>query len=275
MQSIAESVDLLKKKYIELFSAEENRPTWAKREYGSDNIIHPSIPFVGKHFKQTRILLYASAENLTKNDGSLDLGEKKASECEHVLNRHRAYFEKPAVLFPNVHIQPLTDGGLVNVIGYVAMKLCPDFHFRTPRELLEGVAFANFGKFTIENGSKKKNADYANDYVKLSASCDYIQADLEILAPEILIMPKAIYGHKRIKECIGALLPNVKVIPIFQISHYNINRKDRIKKFSKKEGSKLPVLNDWHGEFGGILKGKTRENFYSFYTYLDEVMKKS
>jgi len=256
--------------YSEIFSKKENRPKWAVKKKNSEEIVFPSIPFVGKNFNKTKILLYASAENLGDyNGGWLD-------DNDVARNRHRLWFDKYSEnrFFPDVHIAPMDKGGLVNIIGYVSMKLFPDFKFDNPKELLEGVAFANFGKFSISVGKGEKNIDYANDCNKLLKSIEYVKSDLKNLKPTVLIIPETIFKHNRIRKLLSSEFPEIRIIPIYQIHHFNINGKSRLKQYRKKAKSDLGILVDWQGKFGKGLKGKTNENFYSFYTFLDKQLEK-
>lgn len=256
--------------YSEIFSQKENRPEWAVKKNNSKEIVSPSIPFIGKNYEKTKILLYASAENLGDYKGGwLD-------NNDFAKNRHRLWFDKYSDnhFFPDVHIAPMNKGGLVNIIGYVSMKLYPDFKFDTPKELLEGVAFANFGKFSISVEKGEKNIDYAGDYHKLKKSIEYIKSDLEILKPDILIIPETIFKHNRIKKLLSIEFPGIKIIPIYQIHHFNINGENRLKKYKKKDKADLGILVNWQKKFGKGLKGKTNENFYSFYTFLDKQIEK-
>ena len=171
-------------------------------------------------------------------------------------------------------LEPMNNGGLVNIIGYVAMKTFPDFKFTDPKELLEGVSFANFGKFSIRVKKGENNEDYAGVISKLERSLEYIKADIDILRPELLIMINTIYKHSIISKLLKNKYPEIKVIPIYQIHHFNINRNDRLKRFEKKDKNKVGILADWQKEFGNGLTGKTNENFFSFYTYLDDIIDK-
>jgi len=264
IKSTFTNVEKLKIEYSKIFLNKENQPSWAVKKKNIDELVYPSIPFVGNDYDKTKIFLYASAENLANYCGWLD-------ENKIASNRHRTWFEEKSdnCFFPKVHINPLNNGGLVNIVGYVAMKLSPDFQFKTPRELLEGVAFANFGKFSISDDRNNKNIDYAGNYKKLSDSIEYIKADLVFLKPKVVIIPDTIYKHPRIKAFFQSLFPEIKIIPIYQIHHFNINGKNRLKKYKKKDNNEIGILAEWQKEFGKGLTGKTNENFYSFYTYLD------
>lgn len=265
------TVKNLKIAYSKIFSNIEKQPDWAVKKIKRgcrEQLIHPSIPFVGKNYDETKILLYASAENLRGYGGYLD-------NDVDAIDRHRLYFEKSIskdIFFPDVHIEPMNSGALVNVIGYVSKKLCPSFDFNTPRQLLEGVAFANFGKFSIEVKNRENNIDYAKSSEKLLESNKYIKADLDILKPNILIIPYKIYEHNEIKLLIQNHCPKIKVLPIYQIHHFTIDHKDRVKSYPKMGKDKLGILSEWHTKLFKGSKGDRKENFYSFYSYLDTML---
>ena len=110
-----ELVNELIASYRKLFaeqSAKDALP-WAQTKRNNPNeFVSPTIPFVGKNYatQKTKILLYASAENLSgyldpKNGGWLD-------NDEEAINRHRKWFDKYSEgrFFPDVHLKPIKDG---------------------------------------------------------------------------------------------------------------------------------------------------------------------
>lgn len=101
----------LREIYKQIFVSRKNEPTWATHKINighTHELIHCPIPFVGKNYskEETKILLYASAENLAGYTGYLDADED-------AINRHRNSFEwsvtKGDSFFPNVHIQPINE----------------------------------------------------------------------------------------------------------------------------------------------------------------------
>ena len=254
--------------YTSIFASRKNEPNWAMHKAASGHtqkLIHCPIPFVGKDYPQqkTNILLYASAENLTGYNGYLD-------DDQYAIHRHRNFFEHSIsnsdTFFPNVHIQPINDGCL----PIVALYLYLQFHTIDeimPAAFLERISLANYCKYTIQSSSQ--NQDYATNKNYLEHSHEYIKADIEILKPEYIIIPKIIYWTDQ--EFIDQVKGNAKVIPIYQMNARNINL--RIKKYPQKGLAELPlVLGRWYNrlEANGI-KGKTKENFLSVFSYLDEV----
>lgn len=106
----------------------DGKPDWAVRKKSNpDLFVHPTIPFVGKNYieQDKKILIYASAENLTSYQGHLDDDDLVAKD------RHRYYYNKSHDrFFPDVHIQPMQDGCLMNVLRYV----CEKFEIAIPEE---------------------------------------------------------------------------------------------------------------------------------------------
>ena len=258
----------LLKIYTQIFASKKNEPEWAMHKATAGHtqeLIHCPIPFVGKEYarQKVKILLYASAENLTGYDGYLD-------DDQYAIHRHRNFFERstsnPDTFFPNVHIQPINDGCL----PIVALYLYLQFHTIDeimPAEFLERISLANYCKYTIQSSSQ--NQDYATNKDYLEHSHEYIKADIETLNPDYIIIPKMIYWTDC--EFIDKIKGNAKAIPIYQMNARNINL--RIKKHPQKDLAELPpFLCQWYNrlEANGI-KGKTKENFLSVFSYLDEV----
>ena len=147
-----------------------------------------------------------------------------------------------------------------------------DFFHKNPFDLVESISLANFGKFSIK--TKRENEDYASDYKYLKYSLPYIEADLSILKPQIIIMPVKIYEKREIQNIINKVLPSVTVIPIYQINARNINsiRNPIIRKYKKKEKSEISDFYDWQRHLSNRITGKTNDNFLSVYTYIDKVL---
>jgi len=265
---------LLAEKYSAIFQNEE-KPSWAViKKSNKTEIIHPPIPFVGKNFNNLRILLYASAENLTyytEQEKIIDYLDDDLIS----INRHRYCFENCSNgrFFPHIHIEPVNNGALMLIVAYIA-KVLKEKEFLNPFELAENIAIANFGKFSIQ--STDKNYDYADNNSLLSSSIKYIENDLKILKPEIIILPKTIFHQKSVKEIILNILPNTTIIPISQITTTTINTQIH-KKYRKKNKKELfDWLVDWHEKLpiSGAIKGKIKDNYYSVYTYLDEIIRR-
>ena len=258
--------DLLKNGYEKLFDKINERPEWAVKRLDNNEVIHPTIPFVGKNYGniEKKLLLYASAENLTNYDGWID-------ETEKAINRHRFWFDNYSKdkFFPNVHIAPINDGALVIAVAYILRLLKIEYEYSAPRELLENISFANFSKFTI---NAKKNVDPAKYPITLASSSNYIEKDLEILKPDIIVMPKSIYKHLKIKKLIKSILPDSLVIPIYQINSRVINGTINIK-YSQKNPADIGKLAEWQSHLSNGITSKTNQNFYAVYTYLEEVIK--
>lgn len=250
-----------------IFAGKANTPAWAvHKKSPPDELVHCPIPFVGKDYPTApiKILLYASAENLCGYNGYLD--------CDDIaLDRHRRWFNESAArqdsFFPNVHIEPISDGCLATVAFYIYSKLAVAENI-SPSEFLERICFANYCKYTIQSAS---NVDYASDPKKLAESREYIASDTAILCPDIIIMPRSIYKYE--KEFISGISGGAMIIPIFQINCRTINCQIS-KKYPKADASLLDgTVLDWYRHLGANgITGKTKENFLSVFSYLDDVL---
>lgn len=267
-------------RYGSLFETnlKSGQPEWAvKKNNEPERLVHPTIPFVGKNYceQKLRIMLYASAENLNNYSGHLD-------NDDMAKDRHRRYYEESAVknyFFPMVHIAPMEDGCLMNVLKYVSERMglsLPD----NPREFLECIAFGNFCKFSIR--SQYHNIDYAKDKEKLNYSIPYVLSDLELLKPDVVIMPATIYNT--VKQEISKAIGNTLILPIYQINARTVNRIiSKSNKFPPKDVDDLsPAILEWYEALGDVknkkvayanrIAAKTKSNFLSVFSYLDVIL---
>jgi hypothetical protein len=267
-----------------------NQPTWAvhKRTRPTE-LVRCTIPFVGRDyfFQSKRLLVYASAENLSTYDQKhLDYWEGSwLDDDTKAENRHRKCFDEFNLddFFPHVHIAPMNNGCLATAVYYLAYRLglvgetCP-------RDFYETIAIANYGKYSIETERQhaerlnligqdlsKSNIDYASNLSLLEASHPFIKADLENLQPNIIVLPASVYKADR--NFIDTHKGNACIIPIYQMNVSVINR-ILSKRFSKYAVEQLPTsVKLWydHLEKGGMVN-KSKLNYLSVFTYIDEIV---
>src|ERR1044071_3802784 len=164
----------------------------------------PSIPFIGERYgKWGGLLVYASAENLShyrRKPGS----KPDFVQDSRVLNRHRAAYEADhGAFFPRVHMAPFEDGSLLVAAWYYIRRRESEAP-GDPRELLESMAAANFCKFSIDD---QTNQDYVDNREKLAVSVPYVRADLEVLRPQAVILPRSIWQQNHVQHALGPLIP--------------------------------------------------------------------
>lgn len=265
-----EIVEELLLSYKSIFANQMSNKTinWAQSKICNyEELVSPTIPFVGKNYteQKTKILLYASAENLTNYNGHLDDDVK-------AINRHRWYNDHvQRDFFPWVHIAPITDGSLLIVLKYICEKLNISMP-NTPKEFVESISFANFGKFSIQTGSN--NIDYAQNKSKLDCSMPYIERDLKILKPDIIVMFKTIYSTEQ--SLIDEWKGDAQVIVMNQINARTVNTNLK-RRFALKDETELsPVIRDWYSIehfYENKFTNKTHKNFLSVFSYLDSILK--
>ena len=287
-------VERLLHAYRDILTEKQNSPDWAVRKRNNPNeLVRPTVPFVGKHYaeQKKKILVYASAENLADyyvGNTKYWVGDWLDDDAQ-AENRHRKCFDDPTYqsdpFFPHVHLGPMNNGCLATAAYYIVNRLYQR-EFESARDFYETISFGNYGKYSIETelqrskrmgqepGASKANIDYAGDKELMSESHSFIKADLEVLEPDCIILPKAMYNADRefiIKYSKGAL-----IIPIYQINTSVINR-IIAKAFPQYDIGKLPKsVRRWYDCLHKDgMKGKSKENYLSVFTYLDHVIEKA
>jgi hypothetical protein len=243
-------VEILLKSYMALYSEKEAPEDMFK--------MTPAIPFIGKNYQDTdpKILSYASAENLSDDyDDNLQPNNSEIHQLEYQdqFNRSRYFYNKynnKDRFFPFVHMEPFNNGSQLMVTRHIISKLGYNSKFEnTPYGFIEQISVANPGKFSV---ACNKNNDYARDESKMRFSTDYIKADLAHLKPDIIVIPRTVYGTiNQIKKW-GTLLSEAEIqtvdfIQIYQLSFFN---NDRIKK--EIEGLPSPKMSKYL--YGGWLE---------------------
>lgn len=235
----------------------------------------PSCPLVGRAYTPGEgLLVYASAENFTW----MTREETPARfKDERAWNRYRVCYEDQGrnsnTFYPDVGIQPVTNGGLFVAGLFVADRLglrTAD----TPRAFLETAAFTNWGKYTVKSqGGRQVNKDYAGVEEKLAESLTFVVAELTLLRPRIAMVPKTIWRRQRFQEAMRAASPSTRFVPIpqFNATVVNCHLKsfaDQGRQLSLKTG---PVIAEWMKN----LHGFNEDCAWRYLGYLDDVLQYS
>jgi hypothetical protein len=181
----------------------------------------PSIPLVGENYKPGKgLLIYASAENLSwLNDDPTP----QFFTDENAWNRYRVQYENEGRnsknFFPYVGIQPANDGGLFAAGLLTAIKYGLQQE-ENPRSFLESIAVTNWNKFSIK--SPDKNEDIRN-IKKLTASLAFVIAEMMVLQPKVVLIPRTIWRHLKLQTAIRAASPRSKFLPVPQFNRYVVN----------------------------------------------------
>ena len=165
-----------------------------------------------------------------------DGGHTDLDNDQIAINRHRWCLDNQnseMAYFPNVHIQPMNNGTLATAAMYLVSRLS-DCTFDSARDFYEKIAFGNYGKFSLETEyqrnkrtgtgaiGRRTNIDYpTREPNLLHASHPFLRADIEVLRPDYIIMPKSIYLHDR--NFMDSIKGNAKIIGIHQMNARVIN----------------------------------------------------
>lgn len=233
----------------------------------------PSIPFVGARYRREKsILVYASAENFTWLR-SVTVPDRFTNA--RAFDRYRAVYEEEqnggANFFPDVGIQPATDGGLLAAARFAALqRKLP--HPQRPRDFLETMALTNWCKFSIR--TNRKNRDYVHDLPKLAASLPFVVAELAALAPRLVLLPKAVWNKPLLRAAMRGAAPGAAFVPLPQFNATVVNchlqAYDRAaRKLSRTNRDQ--ALIDWMGR----LERMHSENAWRFLACLDDALNRT
>lgn len=196
----ASMVDGLLECYDRIF-ADAGPPPWAWEW------VKPTVPFVGRRYGATgspRILVYASAENLSWLDGS-NVSYLAQYGSAGARDRHRRVFwepehaqtgepepERSRTPYTGIGIEPFDNGGLLCAAALLwrwelrRLKLAEGLP-TSSHDLVESIAVANLSKFTRQPAGNR-NVDVRGR--KLKPSLEYVLADLEVLKPSLVLFAK-------------------------------------------------------------------------------------
>lgn len=278
MNNVNDAVEELKRRYLQIYSNEKNIPPNAWK-YNGEYVV-PAIPFVGKNYfsqpEDERIILYASAENLSNNESEMSM----LCTEDGMYRSMRCFIESSDKYFPSVHIQPINDGGYL-ILAYQLLKRIIDkrkfiinYENDSPKQFLEKIACSNFGKYTILEGDGKTNFDYADNGSFLRYSHEYVKADIEILKPHYIIMPKTMYYKGNQQRDFFDLLyggeAHAKVIPVYQINGTVVNCTINIKKNADRyRHYSIDELTSNEKNWLNNISRINKDNFLSVYGYAD------
>ena len=253
-----------------------NEPAWAVHRCDDPTqLVHCTIPFIGKEYanQEFKILLYASAENLSGYDGYLDaasIADDRHRWCYNQWQKAATDVEK---FYPDVHLQPVTDGPLLLAVYYIASQLSPQYgQNMEPAAFMEKIAFGNYGKYSIEGA---RNKDYARVKGKLAMSHSYIEQDVSILQPDLIILPRTILNtdYRFISSLQGLTPKPLHFCGIMQLNRRtlssNIPNQCRKLGLQPKEYADLSEsILAWSQK----VKGARTENLRWLVTHLDAAM---
>jgi len=203
----------------------------------------PTIPWICKHYGEHRILIYASAENL--GDWVYGTEYRSAFFTEEAFNRHTNFWNKKDE--GKIGIEPFDTGGL-RLVGIMCLR---KLGFEVPKtgDITSYVAVANLSKFSLlKRNSKNANVKTKRD---MKPSCNYLQVDIEVLKPNLIINASGMWGDwlKKIFE---------KFAPVINLPQYT----DRQLGFWHLRKNGLccgvqefrPILTNLINEYGGQVK---------------------
>jgi len=229
----------------------------------------PPVPLVGAKYRPGRgLLIYASAENLS---WMATKPVPSRFKTEDAWNRYRVRYEETgrdsSDFFPDVGIQPVTDGGLFCAGLFLTQRLGLPTR-SSPRDFLETIAIMNWCKFSIRSC---KNRDYVTDLEKLTRSRPYVVAELTCLHPAVVVLPKQVWRHRQLAAAMEASSPQSRFLPVPQFNATVVNcnlgqYEDRARRLQQRmTGTDL-------GEWMTQVRSMSRDNAWRYIAMLDEAV---
>jgi hypothetical protein len=183
---------------------------------------HPPIPLVGRRFAPNDgLLIYASAENLswlTKRPPP-----PPRFTTVQAWDRYRVWYDQQGAdngeFFPDVGIQPITDGGLLAAGLFIARRLgLPKAD--DPRAFIESIAVTNWCKFSVRSPA---NADYISVLKKLTPSLPFVVGELAILRPAVALVPAQVWSSPILSAGMREASPRTRFLPVPQFNATVVN----------------------------------------------------
>jgi len=199
----------------------------------------PTIPWVGDHYGEHRILIYASAENLsdcyiTKNEPPF--------KTEKAFNRHTYFLNEKGK--GEIGIEPFDRGGL-RLVGIMCLR---KLGFEVPKDITSCVAVANLSKFSLKRNGSNADVKTKRD---MKPSCNYLQIDLEVLKPNLIINASGM-GGVWLKKIFEEFTPVINLYQYTKTQRAFHNLRSEITDLQVQEFR--PILTNLIKEYGGQLK---------------------
>ncbi|GAH57284.1 unnamed protein product, partial [marine sediment metagenome] len=198
----------------------------------------PTIPWVGDHYGEHRILIYASAENL--GDWVDETKNKSAFFTEHAFNRHNFFWSGKG----EIGIEPFDRGGL-RLVGIMCLR---KLGFEVPKDITSCVAVANLSKFSLKRNGSNADVKTKRD---MKPSCNYLQIDLKVLKPNLIINASGM-GGVWLKKIFEEFTPVINLYQYTKTQRAFHNLRSKIEDLQVQEFR--PVLTKLIKEYGDQLK---------------------
>ncbi len=191
------NIDLLKKEFrnskIE-FGSEILANLSTKTDDGK--IFPPYVPFVGKKYKEFKILVYATAQNVRDDYRELCQNNfDKLTERLYYFEHFRKKYPNDKMSYQNIAINPYQTGVVAALLGvYIFAKYGKIIE--NLDEINNWIGISNYYKFSLNNGKSDINPEtkiskYVNNKVQIEnywqINDELVKNELETLKPNIVL----------------------------------------------------------------------------------------
>jgi hypothetical protein len=165
-------------------------------------------------------MIYASAENLCwMNREAVPERFREPAGWD----RYRACLEEGSAnrkrFFPNIGIAPVSNGALLAAGLYMAHRRGLPVR-KTSAAFIETLAVSNWCKFSVQD---RWNRDHVGDLTKLTKSLPFVIAELSLLRPKVVLLPKTIWRHTILAEAMRGATWTTEFLPVPQFNATVVN----------------------------------------------------
>lgn len=227
--------------------------------------IAPAIPFIGEHFLEApeKVLIYASAENLASDPEHREGLEAWAKRKQVERAYHGGWLPDG---MPCVMIEPVNNGSLLMAARHALQKHNPSLSFSraSAKDFLDEVAVANPSKFAIAGD---RNEDPAGKVKYWPPSKPYILADLELIKPDIIVIPRTILSRLQSRKVgLTESLRHSTILPNWQITARTVRNARRVIKVQDRCEHERSQFLTWN-----LTRGAERWGMEDYLDWLDRV----
>jgi len=191
---------------------------------GEGILFPPYIPFVGKNYKEFRILVFSTAQNIKFDDFRISYQDNlsKLTERLYYFDNFQKKYPVNDMSYQNIAINPYQTGVIAALLGvFIYVKF--NKRVENLNEINDLIAISNYYKFSLNNGNNDINPEPTgknkiNVYIKDNAQIEnywtvndnLVIKEIDALHPEYILSFKG----RKLKKLKQISLNKFKVVEI-------------------------------------------------------------
>lgn len=228
-----------------------------------NRIFPPYIPFMGNHFDQFKILVYCTAQNISKNSELVRLYNRNFEKLSNRLyygNDFFRHYGNPNFNINDVDIAPFEAGVIPALIAiFILAKYSQAI---PPNEIIHYCGVSNYYKFSLNSGSKDLNPEDDKKLQKFISDSDkyrywalndeLVKRELEVLRPNEVL---SFNGYKIRMLATHSVRLNYKLYS-FSDPSWILHGANGISNWEPKYTSLNQTIKNFIDEYANLLSGR-------------------